>query len=730
VSGSGELPTLPMLAPVVEPALPPDARRFGVEGMDCASCARTVEKAVAGLPGVEAAQVSFGSGMLAVSGRVDEGAVSAAVSRAGYRLVTRASPDGPGFWREPRTPCTVVAIVLLAVAVAASLAGASRAVAEPLYLVSMAVGGWPIARAAEAALRRRSLDMNVLMTLAAVGAVGIGAYAEGAWVLVLFAVGTSLEALAFDRSRRSVRALMELAPARARVVDEHGERLVPVDEVTPGTRVLVRPGERVPLDGDVVTGASSIDQAPITGESVPVDKQPGDGVFAGTLNGTGALSVAVTRSAADSTVQRIARLVQEAQGSRAPSERFVDRFARTYTPLVFAVALALATVPPLLGGEPSTWIYRALALLIVACPCSLVISIPVAVVSAVGRAARDGVLIKGGQALEHLARVRTVALDKTGTLTYGRPSLAAVVALDGLGDADALRLAAAVERHSEHPLAEAIVAAARDSGLAVAEPDAVEAAPGRGVTATVDGRELWMASPRLASERLVGLPEAVLEQEAAGRTAVVLGEGDRALAVLALADPPRSDAARAVAELPARAVMLTGDNRRVADAVGQAVGIEARRAGLLPEDKLLAIRELAEQAGPVAMVGDGINDAPALAAADVGIAMGAAGTDAALQAADVALMTDDLERLPRAMRLARRAARVMRQNVVASLLVKGLFVILAPLGFVTLVAAVAADMGMSLLVTLNGLRLLGRSQLLEPRKEPERLPACAEECCR
>jgi Zn2+/Cd2+-exporting ATPase len=726
MSGPRELPTLPMAAPAAaEPAPPADARRFRVEGMDCASCARTVEKAVAALPGVQAAQVSFGSGTLAITGAVDDGALRTAIARAGYRLVTRESADGSSFWREPRTISTLAATLLLAVAVAVSLAGAPRVVAEPLYLLSMAVGGWPIVRAAAGALRRRSLDMNVLMTLAAVGAVGIGSYAEGAWVLVLFAVGTTLEALAFDRSRRSVRALMELAPAQARVVDEHGERLVPVDEVTPGTRVLVRPGERVPLDADVATGASSIDEAPITGESLPVDKAPGDGVFAGTLNGAGALTVTVTRSAADSTVQRIARLVQEAQGSRAPSERFVDRFARTYTPLVFAAALVLATVPLLLGGDASTWIYRALALLIVACPCSLVISIPVAVVSAVGRAARDGVLIKGGQALEDLARVRTVALDKTGTLTYGRPSLAAVVALDGLADADALSLAAAVERHSEHPLAEAIVAAARDSGLSVAEPDAVEALPGRGVTAKVDGRELWIAGPRLATERLADLPVAVREQEAAGRTAVVLGERDRALAVLALADPPRPDAAQAVAALPAQPVMLTGDNPRVADAVGTAIGIETRRASLLPEHKLAAIRELADQAGPVAMVGDGINDAPALAAADVGIAMGAAGTDAALQAADVALMTDNLNRLPQAMGLARRAARVMQQNVAASLVVKGLFVILAPLGFVTLVVAVAADMGMSLLVTLNGLRLLGRD-----REHHDPAPACTDECCR
>ena len=327
--------------------------------------------------------------------------------------------------------------MLLAVAVAATLAGASRAVAEPLYLTSMAVGGWAVARAALAGLRRRSLDMNVLMTLAAVGAVGIGSYAEGAWVLVLFAVGTTLESYAFDRSRRSIAELMDLAPEQARVLDDDGsEHLVPVEEVTVGTRFVVHPGERIPLDGLVVDGASSVDEAPITGESVPVDKQPDSTVFAGTLNAQGALTVRTSSSAGESTLARVVALVEEAQGSQAPSERFVDRFARVYTPLVFAAALAVFLVPVALGGSVDTWLYRALALLIVACPCSLVISIPVAVVSAVGRAAREGVLIKGGQALEDLARVSTVAIDKTGTLTAGTPELADTVVLNG-DDADA-----------------------------------------------------------------------------------------------------------------------------------------------------------------------------------------------------------------------------------------------------------------------------------------------------
>jgi len=511
--------------------------------------------------------------------------------------------------------------------------------------------------------------------------------------------------------------------------------LVPVEEVTAGACFLVRPGERVALDGDVVAGASSVDEAPITGESVPVDKERGSTVFAGTLNAQGALTVRATKAAEDSTLARVAALVEEAQGSRAPSERFVDRFARVYTPLVFAAALAVVAVPVALGGDVDTWLYRALALLIVACPCSLVISIPVAVVSAVGRAARDGVLIKGGQALEDLARVRTVAIDKTGTLTDGTPRLGHIQVLGPVSEHDALALVAAVERRSEHPLAQALVAAARERELDVAEPEEFEALPGRGVIARVDGRTLWAGGPRLADTQLGAMPDEVLRRQARGETVIVLGEGNRALAAFGLADRPRPEAKGAVQALRRagveRVVMLTGDTEQVAANVSGQVRIDEHRAGLLPEDKLTAVQDLDREAGPVAMVGDGINDAPALAAAPVGVAMGAAGTDAALESADVALMADDLARLPTALTGARQAVRVMRQNVIASLAVKAIFVVLAPLGLVTLVLAVAADMGMSLLVTLNGLRLLRSHEPIEtaaPAESPG-AAACADGCC-
>ncbi len=455
MSGVPTLPIAPAGEETARPAIGPDAQRFRVDDMDCASCARTLEKVVAGLDGVRGVQVSFGNATLLLDGDLAPEAVQAAVRGAGYTAHPagrRREPAAPFWRRSVRAVSTTASIALLLAAVAASLLDASRVVSEPLYLLSIAVGGWPIAHAALIALGRRILDMNVLMTLAAVGAVGIGSYAEGAWLLVLFAVGTTLEGFALDRSRRSVEMLMDLAPAEAQILVDGREQTVPVEEVVPGTLLVVRPGERLPLDGVLVEGNSSVDQSALTGESVPVDKEPGSEAFAGTLNAFGSFTMRATSGVADSTLARVVELVADAQGSQAPSERFVDRFARVYTPLVFSAALLLAVVPTLLGGEFDTWLYRALALLIVACPCALVISVPVSVVSAIGGAARRGVLIKSGQALEDLGAVSVVALDKTGTLTEGRPELASTVGLGDGTESGLLGLMAAVERGSEHPL--------------------------------------------------------------------------------------------------------------------------------------------------------------------------------------------------------------------------------------------------------------------------------------
>ena len=716
-------------------------QRYRVDGMDCASCARTVEKIVSGVEGVRDVQVSFGNATLTIDGDVAPPTIQAAVRRSGYtaRLVGAPAPPPAPFWRRSvRALSTTASVVLLLCAVAASLTGAPRAVSEPLYLLSMAVGGWAIGLAALQALRRRTLDMNVLMTMAALGAVAIGDYAEAAWVLVLFSVGTTIETFALDRSRRSVEALMELAPAEANLVTDAGVESVAVERISPEQHVLIRPGERVPLDGVVVEGASSIDESALTGESIPVDKEPGGQVFAGTLNAFGALTVRVTASAEDSTLARVAQLVAEAQGSQAPAERFVDRFARYYTPLVFVAALLVAVVPTLLGGEFDTWLYRALALLIVACPCALVISVPVSVVSAIGGAARRGVLIKGGQALEDLGRVRAIALDKTGTLTRGTPELASVTPLAALDERQVLRLMAAIEHGSEHPLGLALVRSARERGVEGLVAEAFEALPGRGARARVDGRTLWAGGPRMAAEQGASVPVEMREAEERGETAVLLGEGSRVLAVFGLADRPRPEARDAVEALRRRAqlehvVMLTGDSDRVARSIASRTGVTEWRAGLLPEDKLAVIRSLQDAHGSTAMVGDGVNDAPALAGASVGVAMGAAGSDVALESADVALMGDELDRLPEAVVHSRRALRVMRQNVAISLATKAIFVLLAPLGYVTLIVAVAADMGVSLLVTANGLRLLGRQRTAVPAAkaahDPSSREACSDGCC-
>jgi Cd2+/Zn2+-exporting ATPase len=733
-----ELPMAPTAPETAETAEPVEElagdRRFRVDGMDCAACARTIEKRVGALPGVTSATVSFGAGTMAVAGGAEDRVILAEVTSAGYRAHRAgerlASPRAPFWRRDVRALSTTVSVAILLVAVVCSLASAPRAVAEPLYLVSMVVGGWPIARSAVGALRTRALDMNVLMTLAALGAVGIGAYAEAAWVLVLFAIGTGLESLALDRTRSSMQSLMELAPSEVRVLSDGEERLLEVDQVFQGMAFVVRPGERLALDGEVVSGASRVDQSPITGESVPVDKAAGDEVFAGTLNTNGTLTVRVTRAASQSTLSRVAQLVEDAQGSKAPSERFIDRFARLYTPAVFVVAVALATVPLLFGGDFDTWSYRALALLIVACPCSLVISVPVAVVSAVGGAARQGILIKGGQALEDLARVRAVALDKTGTLTVGLPKVESVVTLGAVDEERALALAAAVEAGSEHPLAAAVRRAARERGVDQLAAEDFQASPGRGAEATVDGARLWVGGPRLAVDRTGAVPDGVDRLQDAGQTAIVLGEGDRALAVFGLADMIRPEATTVTGALRAAGVdqitMLTGDAEPVARAVAGRARVDHVRAGLLPEDKLAAIEDM-QRRSVVAMVGDGVNDAPALAAATVGVAMGAAGSDVALQNADVALMADRLDRLPTAITLARRARSIMRFNVVASLVVKGLFVLLAPFGLVTLVVAVAADMGMSLLVTLNALRLVRADEHAVRRRGADE--PCGEACC-
>jgi Zn2+/Cd2+-exporting ATPase len=558
-------------------------------------------------------------------------------------------------------------------------------------------------------VKARHLDMNVLMSVATVGAVGIGQWAEAASVVVLFAAGNALQVYAIDRTRGAVRALAGLAPEKVLVRRSGSERLVGADEVAIGETVVVRPGERLAVDGEVIEGRTTVDESPVTGESTPVEKGAGDAVYSGSLNGSGGLIVRALRAAGDSTLQRITRLVEEAQATKAPAEQFVDRFSRVYTPVVVAVAVVLAVVPPLLGASFGEWFYRALALLIIACPCALVISTPVTVVSGIGAASRRGILIKGGAALEAAGRLKALAFDKTGTLTEGRPVLSRTVALDGHGEEEALLLAAALERRSEHPLAHTILSAA--DGRELPQVENFRAVAGRGAEGVIAGREYLVGSPRLFDERGIALDparEALAEVEAAGETPVILGLEDGPLAVFGLADSPRADARATLGALRAAGVgelvMLTGDAEAPARRVAGELGV-SYRARLLPEQKVEAVRELVSEHGEVGMVGDGVNDAPALAASSVGFAMGAAGTDVALETADVALMQDYLPKLAEAVRLSRAAEGIIKQNVYVSIAIKGLFVLLAPFGLVALWMAVLADMGTSIAVTLNGLRL-------------------------
>jgi Cd2+/Zn2+-exporting ATPase len=593
---------------------------------------------------------------------------------------------------------------------AAGLAGADRVA----YLVSIALTVQTPAARAWRAVRARVLDINALMVVAVVGALVLDEWLEAATVIWLYAIAGWLEARSMDRARHAIRALMTLAPATATVRRDGADRELPVSSVAVGDVVVVRPGQRIPLDGTVVHGVSSVNQAPITGESWPAEKRPGDEVFAGSINGSGAIELRVTRPASDTTLAHIVRLVEQAQRQRAPVQAFVDRFARVYTPAVVVLAVLLAIVPPVFAaGDPSVWGYRAIALLVVACPCALVISTPVSIVSALTAAARAGVLIKGGAHLERLASVRCVAFDKTGTLTEGRLTVTAVLGVDDVSVDGVLGVAASLESRSEHPIGRAIVAHAETAGIAVEPGLAYRALPGLGAEATVAELPAVVGSHRLFEERSLCTPALharIDEVERRGANLVLVGRAGSPLGVIGFTDDVRAGGREAIAQLRHEGVreivLLTGDSQAHADAVMAGVGLDAARAGLMPEDKVRAVEQLRRRHGAVAMVGDGVNDAPALAASDVGIAMGAAGSDVALETADIALMADDLLRLPFVVRLARATLRNIRANVALALGLKLAFVGLAAAGVATLWMAVLADTGASLIVTANGLRLL------------------------
>ena len=691
--------------------------------MDCASCAATIASALHTIEGVRDVQVDVVAGRVRVryaEGTPDCGDLSGAIQRAIETLGFTVRPDGEfavatTFWRRRgRLVMASGAGVFLLLGFALGWLGAPERLALAALGLSTLAGGWYVVPRGARAAMNRALDMNFLMSVAAIGAWIIGEPTEGAATLFLFSVAELLESYSMDRARHAIKALMDLSPIEARVVRGGEDVRVPASEVAVGELVIVRPGEKLPVDGEVVDGRSSVNQAPITGESMPVDKDAGAIVFAGSLNGQGVLRIRSTKPASDTTLARIIHSVEEAQSSRAPSQTFVDRFARVYTPVVVGIALLVAVLPPLVEfGSWETWIYRALTMLVVACPCALVISTPVSIVSGLAGAARAGVLIKGGVHLENLGRVSVVALDKTGTLTQGRPSVRDLVPLDGMDEDEMLRLAMGVERYSEHPLARAILEHGVACGLTPPQSSDFEALVGRGARAVVDGQEVTVGSHRLCGEHGgcgEDVEKALARLDAEGKTAVIVFNARRALGMIGIADRVRPKAREALAGLRAlgvnRVVMLTGDNRGTARTIGQELGISEIHAELLPDDKVRLIRELMHGGARVAFIGDGVNDAPALAASTVGIAMGAAGTDVALETADVALMSDDLSKLAVAVRFSRKTVRIVRQNIVFALAVKAIFLVLAVSGHASLWMAVTADMGASLVVVANGLRAM------------------------
>lgn len=747
-----------------------------VPEMDCPTCARTVTDAVSAVSGVETVRTRPASGTVVVefeTVETDRPAVIDAIERAGYAVVddhrsaqetsTASNPavDRPAVWRRPRGMATLVAGILLALGLGIEflLAGRNVSVVEVvassirvsgvMYLAATAAGGWIILGHGVRSARALRLDIDFLMSAAIMGAItasvlgGAVLYLEAATLAVLFNVAELLETRAMNRARSSLRELLELAPNEATVIrdpesDSPTEETIPADTVTVGDVVAIRPGERVPVDGEVVSGTTAVDESPVTGESVPVDKGPGDELYAGSINEGGYLEVRATAAGDESTLARMTRLVAAAEERSTDHERFVDRFSSYYTPVMVAVAIALAAGPPVLLGAPWVpWFVAGITMLVLACPCAFVISTPVSVVSGITAAARNGVLVKGGDHLEAMGNVDVIAMDKTGTLTRGELTVTDVIPVGDRTVHDVLRCARGVEQRSEHPIASAVVERADGAGVASVDVQAFENRAGEGVTATVDGVDHYAGKPGLFNELgfdlrhvhavdpagevsdeirdrceragcLNLLADTIPRLRTEGKTVVVVGRSDEIEGVLAVADEVRPDAKAVIQRLRAlgvRPVMVTGDNERTAKAVGEAVGIDDIRADLMPEEKVAAVESL-ETDGTVAMVGDGVNDAPALATATVGIAMGAAGTDTAIETADVALLGDDLSRLPYLLELSQRANRVIRQNIWSSLGVKAVLAIGVPLQIVGVaIAVLVGDAGMTIGVTGNAMRL-------------------------
>ncbi len=684
-----------------------------IDGMDCPTCAVVIEHALTRMDGVLEASVSYAAERLRLeydSQKIARAAIVQRIQALGYAVLEEGHEAG-WFAEHRELVFSGVAGLLLLAGWLAGLAGAPRDLSLGLLLGAYAAGGFYTLRDAWQSVKSRRFDIDTLMIVAAAGAAALGAWVEGALLLFLFSLGHALEHMAMDRARKAIEALADLAPKTAIVQRDGAEIEVRVEELRRGDRVIVKPGQRIPADGQVAAGNSAVDQAPVTGESMPVDKQPGDKVFAGTVNGEGVLTVEVTKLAQESTLARMVTMVAEAQTQKSPTQRFTDRFERVFVPAVLVGTALLIALPPLLGFPFAESFYRAMAVLVAASPCALAIATPSAVLSGVARAARGGVLIKGGAHLENLGVLTAVAFDKTGTLTIGKPQVTDVVAVIG-DEARLLTVAAAVESRSAHPLAQAVVTEAKRRGLSWRETGDVEAVTGKGLRAELDGQKIAIGNVRLFEGEAI--PEAILQQTerlgTEGKSLMLVQADGQFLGVVALADTPREGVKQVLERLHRtgirKTIMLTGDNERVGRAVADAVGLDEVQAGLLPADKVKAMEMLGRRHGQVAMVGDGVNDAPAMARATVGIAMGGAGTDVALETADVALMADDLGKLPFAVDLSRASRRIIRQNLYLALGVVTLLIPATLLGWAGIGLAVLVHEGSTVIVVLNALRLL------------------------
>jgi len=694
-----------------------EMKAYRVQGFTCANCASIFENNVKGLPGVQDAKVNFGASKVYVKGltTIEELEKAGAFENLKVRDEKEQRVEREPFWKQKENIKVYISAILLVVSwFLGEQYGEEHILPTIGYAASILIGGYSLFIKGLKNLSRLQFDMNTLMTIAIIGAALIGEWGEGATVVILFAISEALERYSMDKARQSIESLMDIAPKEALIRRGIEEMMIHVDDIQVGDIMIVKPGQKLAMDGLVVKGTSTLNQAAITGESVPVTKTIDDEVFAGTLNEEGLLEVKVTKRVEDTTLSKIIHLVEEAQAERAPSQAFVDKFAKYYTPAIVILALLIAVVPPLLGGDWSEWIYQGLAVLVVGCPCALVVSTPVAVVTAIGNAAKNGVLIKGGIHLEESGALKAIAFDKTGTLTKGIPAVTDIVTYGG-NENELMTITAAIEKGSQHPLASAIMRKAEENGLNFngVTVEEFQSITGKGVKAKVNSEMYYVGSPNLFEE-LHGIIESgrkqkITEMQTQGKTVMVLGTEKEILSLIAVADEMRESSKTVISKLNnmgIETVMLTGDNQRTAKAIGKQVGVSDIKADLLPEDKLNFIKELRGKHQSVAMVGDGVNDAPALAASTVGVAMGGAGTDTALETADIALMSDDLSKLPYTIKLSRKALVIIKQNITFSLAIKLLALLLVMPGWLTLWIAIFADMGATLLVTLNSLRLL------------------------